>query len=210
MGFIVILCLLLGSAVPGWGQVTGSLHSARPLAPQQTDVGGYLGFYDGDAHADIPMAAFGHFRHGLFATGDVGLKFGLVDPDDRDNDIGFVMAADAQWSILSPRWGDSFWLAGGPEVLVQDGDNARIWGFGGNLPGSYDFLIRNKSVTVYSRLNLRVEVTDPDYARAETTSDLKVGLNPGIIWPASDFVDLIGEIQIDDMLGVIFGVNFKI
>ncbi len=210
IGFWITFCCVLASTSLSWGQVTGSLHSARPLAPATTDVGGYLGLYDGEGHADIPVAAFGQVRHGLFSAGDVGLKFGLVDPDHRHADIGFVLAADAHWAILSPRWGDAFWLSGGPELAVQDGEGARIWSYGGNLHGSYEFLIRNTPATIYGRLNLRIEVTDPDHRGADNSSDLQLGLNSGVIWPANDLIDFVGEVQIDDLLGVIFGVNFKI
>jgi hypothetical protein len=205
-GAVAVVALAATSVM---AQVTGCLHSAKPLSPGSTDFGGYIGLFDGAGYSGTPLAVFGQLRHGLTATGDGGLKFGLVDMDAGDDDIGIVLAGDAQWALLAPRWGDPFWLSVGPEISVYDGDGTRTWAFGGNLTASHDLLIRANTVTIYGRFNLRLETLDFKKSGRSSDSDLEMGLNPGFIWKTSGFFDLVGEIQFDDQVGVLVGFNFR-
>lgn len=200
---------LLFGAIPAQAQVTGWLHSAKPLEVKTTDVGGYVGLFDGAGAEDTPIAVFGQVRHGLFATGDGGLKFGLVDMDTGHEDVGLLLAADMQWALLAPRWGDPFRLSVGPEVSFYDGDGARTWAYGGNLAASHDVLLRSSQITIYARLNLRLESIDYKKAHRSSRTDLEIGLNPGVIWEVNEFFDLVTELQFDDQVGVLAGLNFR-
>ncbi len=207
---IGIIVGLLMAALPVEAQMTGWLHSAKPLDLHATDVGGYLGLFDGAGKGDMPIAVFGQIRHGLFANGDGGLKIGLADSDSGADDVGLLIAGDLQWALLAPRWGDPFYLSTGPEIALIDGDGARIWAFGGNVAVSHDLLIRASQITFYGRLNLRLEVIDYEHKNWSTDTDLEIGLNPGFIWKATEFFDIVGEVQFDDQIGVLGGFNFRI
>ncbi len=196
--------------IPAQAQVTGWLHSAKPLDSGTTDIGGYVGFFDGGGGSDAPISIFGQIRHGLFATGDGGLKFGLADMDAGGKDVGLVIAADVQWALLAPRWGDPFRLSVGPEISMYNGNGARNWAFGGNLAASHDILIRAKRITIYGRLNLRLEAIDFKKTGKSSHTDLAIGLNPGFIWEVNEFFDLVTELQFDDQIGILAGLNFRI
>jgi len=206
---IGVLSGLLAAPSPSAAQIVGCLHSAKPVDLRATDIGGYIGLYDGAGSEDMPIAIFGQIRHGLFAAGDGGLKFGLADSDAGGDDVGLVLAADMQWALLAPRWGDPFWLSVGPEITLNDGDGARVWSFGGNITGAHDLLIRATKITIYGRLNLRLETIDYDHKNHSSDTDLEIGFNPGFIWRATDFMDFVGEIQLDDQVGILAGINFR-
>lgn len=206
-GLLMMLCL---AAVPAQAQVTGWVHSAKPVDVGATDVGCYFGLYDGAGSGDMPVAVFGQIRHGLFANGDGGLKAGLADSDAGGDDVGLVIAADMQWALLGPQWGDPFRLSAGPEISLIDGDGARVWAFGANIAASHDLLVRASTLTLYGRLNLRLEAVDYEHKDWETNTDLEIGFNPGFIWRATEFFDVVGEVQFDDQVGVLAGINFRI
>lgn len=199
-------------------QIAGALHSARPLELGTTDVGGYFAFIDGAKGVGSLRAVFGQVRHGLIPGGDGGLKFGLVDVD---NDVGLLMAADLQMAILAPRWDDPFWLSIGPEVTATSGTDINVWSFGGNLSCAYDIFVGPHSATrqrsnrqhwlsLYARLNLRLEIIDHNKAGKSSGTNLELGLNPGVIWEANEAFDVVAELQFDDWLGILVGINFRL
>jgi len=57
----------------------------------------------------------------------------------------------------------------------------------------------------YGRLNLRIDWLDK---LKGTDSQFNIGFNLGAVVPLSGTVDLSGELQIDDQIGFILGVNF--
>jgi len=200
--------MLLAGSLPAQAQFTGALHSARPLDEKTTDIGAYLGVFDGDKGTGTPITVFGQARYGLFPAGDAGLKFGLIDPGYEGSNAGVLLAADMQWALLAPRWGDAFWFSFGPEISLYDVTGVSVWGFSGNLSASYDFDVRTRRISPYTRLTVRLEAIDPDHGDSET--ELQIGVNPGVIWEATDFFDFVGELQLDDQFGFLAGLNFKI
>lgn len=209
----IILGLMIAvttAALPAEAQVTGWVHSAKPVDRGATDIGCYLGLFDGAGSDDLPVAVFGQIRHGLGADCDGGLKAGLADADAGGDDVGLVMAADIQWALLAPHWGDPFRLSAGPEISLSDGDGARVWAFGANVAASHDLLVRANTLTLYGRLNIRLEAVDYEHKNWDTDTDLEIGFNPGFIWQATEFFDVVGEIQLDDQVGVLAGINFRI
>ncbi len=205
----VIVALLL-SSIPAGAQLTGSLHTARPLDQKTTDVGGYFGLLDDKGKAGTAIAVFGQVRYGLFASGDGGLKFGLVDLDTGKDDVGIVLAADLQWALLAPHWGNQFWLSVGPEITLYDAAGVRVWGFAGNVHASHDTNLRGKRVSPYGRLTIRLESVDHDNPKRKGTTKLEIGLNPGVVWQASDLLDFVVELQFDNYFGLFAGLNFRI
>lgn len=203
------IMLLMGSAAT-YAQFVGALHSARPLDQKTTDVGAYLGVFDGEKAAGAAITTFGQVRHGLFPMGDGGLKFGLVDLDTSEDDVGVILAADLQWALLAPRWGDRVWLSAGPEIILYDAGGVRVWSLAGNLSSSYDFTNRGNTVSPYGRLTIRLESIDYDNPKHESDTDLQIGLNPGIVWQVGDLLDFVGEMQFDDQWGFFAGLNFRI
>lgn len=203
------IAVLLLFSLPAGAQIAGSLHTARPLDPKTSDVGGYFGLTDGEGRAGTTVAAFGQVRHGLFSAGDGGLKFGLVDIDDGGN-VGLLLAGDMQWALLAPRWGDNFWLSFGPEISLYDAAGKRVWGFAGNISASRDFGVHGRRISPYARLTLRLEAIDHDNPMRKSRSELRVGLNPGVIWEAGGYVDFVAELQFDHQFGFLAGLNFRI
>jgi len=208
--FVGMAIILLLSGVTTSAQFVGALHSARPLDQKTTDVGAYFGLFEGPRATGTTVTVFGQTRHGLFPMGDGGLKFGLVDFDNGEDDVGIILAADLQWALLAPRWGDRVWLSAGPEITMYNTSGMRGWGFAGNLSASYDFEHRGKSISPYGRLTIRLESIDYDNPKHKVTSELQVGLNPGVVWEISEFLDFVGELQLDDQFGFLAGLNFRI
>jgi len=72
--------------------------------------------------------------------------------------------------------------------------------------------------TPYGRLNLRVDRSQskltseiiPGHITKGHDSKFNIGVNVGSVFPLSGKVSLIGELQIDDQMGFIAGVNFFI
>ena len=64
----------------------------------------------------------------------------------------------------------------------------------GNTPGNNKSLALNR----------------PAASDSHTDTSLEIAVITGVKWEVSDLLDLLGELVIDDDLGFIFGVNFKI
>ncbi len=206
---IGICCFLFVAGASAQAQLTGFLHSAQPLEQGNTDAGAYFGLFNAERGSGTPLSVFGQVRHGLFNAGDGSLKFGLVDLDAGNDDVGVVLVGETQWGLLGPRWGDSFSLSFGPEVGVYDAAGVRVWSLGGNAAVSQAFLARGREIVLYSRLNVRLELVDYNAAKMDSDSDLKIGLNPGMMWEIGDLFDLVVELQIDDAFGFLVGMNFR-
>ena len=208
IGLAIVAIILLGltSVVPACAQYTGALHTARPLEYRTTDVGPYIGLFDAEGESGTAVSAFGQARYGLFAAGDGGLKFGLVD-FGRRSDVGLLLVGDLQWALLAPRWGDALWLSIGPEVGLYSVSDAHLWSFAGNLIASYDFEGNFRRISPYGRLTVRLEVSDNKHG---SDTELQVGFNPGVRWEVSDFLDGVVEMQWDNRIGILAGLNFRL
>jgi hypothetical protein len=134
-----------------------------------------------------------------------GLQLGLHDPDGRNTDVGFAIAGDLKFGLLSSGPRKAIDLAIGVRSAIYGNDHDRRFQIGGSVMASYPVLLSSGAgISPYGNINLRVDGDDNGH------SSLEIGAGGGVKWDASDMLDVFGEIVIDDDFGVIFGLNFKI
>ena len=211
IGIIIMLSIFSASA-----QFLGQLSTAQTLNKGETMLGAYLGIYD-DA-----FSVFGQFRHGMLTYLDFGLKMGMLDldPGYGEGKTGLVFGGDVKYWFLERESNDPLdvSLGGGMEFLkITD---YSLFTLGGNVIASYEFEYgREKSVVPYGRLNLRWERAS--FKRSSrwvwgneredwNDDDMGVALSLGADLKLSQDFNLVGELQIDDNVGFIVGVNYKV
>ena len=148
--------------------------------------------------------------------------------------VSLVSAYDPQ---LHNCWGDEelvicyppsddqlIWLSGElPEEELFTGagmgaeylniSNSSLFSFGGNLVGSYDFVLASqKVITPYGRLNLRGERVDVSVSgwSGEDDTDFNVAFCLGCSFQMTSEWNMIAEFQIDDNIGIIGGLSYYI
>ena len=95
-----------------------------------------------------------------------------------------------------------------------------LFTLGGNVIGSYEFKYGpQKSVTPYGRLSLRWEresfkkIPHPVWGwqkKKRVDNDIDVALSLGADLKLSQDFNFVGELQIDDNVGFVAGVNYRI
>jgi hypothetical protein len=213
---IVIGIIIMLSTFSASAQFLGQLSTAQTLHKGETMAGAYLGIYD-DA-----FSVFGQLRHGIVRYLDLGFKMGMLnlDPGYGEDNTGLVFGGDLKYWFMERKSGDplDLSLGGGMEFLkISD---YSLFALGGNVIASYEFEYgRHKSVTPYGRMNLRWERAS--FARSWrwmwgvergdwTHDDMDVALSLGADLKLSQDFDLVGELEIDDNVGFVIGVNYKI
>jgi hypothetical protein len=209
-GIMILLLTLSASA-----QFLGQLSTAQTLNKGETMLGAYLGIYD-DA-----FSVFGQFRHGMLTYLDFGLKMGMLDldPGYGEGKTGLVFGGDVKYWFMERASNDplDLSLGGGMEFLkITD---YSLFTLGGNVIASYEFEHGlRKSVTPYGRLNLRWEresfkrIPHPVWGwekRKKVDNDMDVALSLGADLKLSQDLNLVGELQIDDNIGFVAGINYK-
>jgi len=211
MGIIIMLSTFSASA-----QFLGQLSTAQTLNKGETMLGAYLGVYE-DA-----FSVFGQFRHGMVKYLDFGFKMGMLnlDPGYGEGETGLTFGGDVKYWFLERESNDplDISLGGGMEFLkITD---YSLFTLGGNVIASYEFEYgREKSVAPYGRLNLRWERAS--FKRSSrwvwgneredwNDDDMGVALSLGADLKLSQDFNLVGELQIDDNVGFIVGVNYKV
>jgi hypothetical protein len=218
----ILLITVIGGALllcPGdasaafFGQVT----TARILERGVQDFSAFAGFFD---HT---TTFFGQARRGLSRDLDGGIQFGFIDREGGD--VGIALGGDLKFGMISGNADKPLDLAIDGRAAYFNLDHFSIFEVGASLVASYPFALSSGSeITPYGAFNLRVErlsvddVSLPDRlvlsrraaSTDKTDTDLELAFMTGILWEVSDLVDLLGELVIDDQIGFIFGVNFKI
>ena len=212
----VVAALLLA---PGDAAATffGQVSTARILERNVQDVSGFVGLFDG------ATTFFGQVRRGIAQDLDGGVQFGFLDPDGGD--VGMALGADLKFGLISGNVDKPLDLAIDARTAYFNLDRFSIFEVGASMVASYPFALSGGSeLTPYGALNLRMERVSVDTgfrnaslalnrrAASNSISDtgLEIALMTGLKWEVSDLLDLLGELVIDDDLGFIFGVNFKI
>jgi hypothetical protein len=212
----VVVLLALFTASPASAQFLGQLVPAPTVNKGEALLGAYLGVYE-DA-----FSIFGQFRYGLAKYLDMGFKMGMIDldPGYGESNTGLITGGDVKYWFMEQQSGDPLDVSvgGGTEYLkISD---FSIFSLGGNIVASYQIdYYEAKSVTPYGRLNVRWErqsyrgpwVTPAGWdAKARTDSDLDVALALGAELKLSAGLFLVGELEIDDNVGFVGGINYNV
>jgi hypothetical protein len=186
----------------GPGGFLGQLSTAEVVPSGSIDLGAYVGFYE-DANA-----VFGQFRMGAMTRGEWEIKSGVLDTEGG-SDPHLMIGTAFKYQFYDRQENSS------PDMAVNaiieyyglDGDGSS-WIFGTGLIGSYPFRLSNNSdLTPYGRLSFRVErLSVGDYR----DSDFDIGLNLGVQYAPTRRFQIYTELQLDDQLGIIGGINFAV
>ncbi len=210
-GIIIALSTCSASA-----QFLGQLSTAQTLNKAETMLGAYLGVYD-DA-----FSLFGQFRHGVVRYLDFGLKMGMLnlDPGYGEGRAGLTFGGDVKYWFLERESNDPLDLSFGGGMEFSKITDYSLLTLGGNVIASYEFAYGpRKSVTPYGRLNVRWERTHYQQSWRwvwgaqkgdRTNDDVDIALSLGADLELMQDFNLIGELQIDDNVGFVAGVNYRI
>jgi hypothetical protein len=211
IGFIIVVSAFSASA-----QFLGQLSTAQTLNKGETMLGAYLGVYD-DA-----FSLFGQFRYGMLTYLDFGFKMGMLnlDPGYGEGKTGLTFGGDVKYWFMERASGDPLDLSFGGGMEFLKITDYSLFTLGGNVIASYEFEYGlQKSVSPYGRLNLRWEranfrgswhLMGGDKKADLTDDDVDVALSLGADLKLSENFSLVGELQIDDNVGFVAGVNYKI
>lgn len=213
---IVIGTIIMLSTFSASAQFLGQLSTAQTLNKGETMLGTYLGVY-GDA-----FSLFGQFRHGMFTYLDFGFKMGMLnlDPGYGEGKTGLTFGGDVKYWFMERESGDPLDLSFGGGMEFLKITDYSLFTLGGNVIASYEFEYGSqKRVTPYGRLNLRWERAN--FKRSSrwiwgvergdwSDDDMGVALSLGAELKLWQHFNLVGELLIDDNVGFVAGVNYKI
>lgn len=205
IAFSVVIFLVL--TFNCWAQFSGQLSTAKTTKEGGLLGGGYFGVYE-DA-----FSIFGQMRYGFLQDFDGGFKLGLLnsDPGFGESKTGIILGGDAKYQLLKREAKDPVDFAFGLGMEYLSVSDYSVFSFGGNLIGSYDFVLESKKViTPYGRLNLRGQRVDVTIAGFEGDTDFKVAFCLGTEIQLTPELNMIAELQIDDNVGVIGGFSYNI
>ncbi len=207
--FIVVFFILTSGC---WAQFAGQLSTAKATKEGSVLGGGYVGIYE-DA-----FSIFGQARYGFMTDLDGGLKLGLLNLNPGGgfgkSETGLILGGDIKYQILKAEIGDPVDFSFGFGIEYLSISDYSLFSFGGNLVGSYDFRLQSqKVVTPYGRLSLRgerVEVTSATWSGSGDETDFDIAFSLGCNLEMTPELSMIAELQIDDNIGIIGGLNYYI
>jgi hypothetical protein len=193
---VTLTAFLLLCPAPASAQFLGQVSTARTVDEGANDVGGFFGLYD---HA---VALFGQYRRGFSPTADFGAWAGFIDPEGGNASL--ALGGNVKFQLLDDQKADPFDLALDSRVALVDYSGSVLFSLGESVVFSHDFRISRGSILApYGAVNLRL-----DHASSET--DWNVAAVGGVKWELSDLIDGYGELVIDNDLGLVVGLNFKL
>lgn len=212
---ILVLVLVLGLASNSSGTFLGQMRSAETSGMGSLNLMGNVGIFEN------ARLVTGTVRYGIATPVDITGSLAIMDHDASDN-VAIVLGGDLQWRLTHADLGAPLDIAIGAMVeyyslSISSRDNSSNVSLGFNFVGSRPVKLENGfDFTPYGRLNLRVDrsqskltsETFPDRITSSHDSKFNIGVNVGSIFPLSGKVNLVGELQIDDKLGFIAGINF--
>jgi hypothetical protein len=205
------ICLAVGWPGAAQGNYFGQVTTARVLGRGVQDFSGFVGLFD---HATI---FFGQARRGLSSDLDGGLQFGLIDPGSGD--VGLAIGGDLKFGVISGNRDNPLDLSLDGRTAFFGLDNSSLFQIGGSVIISHAYgLSSGSSLTPYGACNLRLDRWSWDTNgsspgggnKDDSKTDLEIAAAGGVKWDVSDLLDILGELVIDDEVGFIFGLNFKI
>lgn len=210
---IVVSLLSMSSAS---AQFLGQLTPAPTINKGEALLGAYMGVYE-DA-----FSVFGQVRYGLIKYFDLGFKMGMIDwsPGYGASNTGLTMGGDIKYWFMDQRTGDPLDVSVGVGSEYLDVQDYSLVSAGGNVIASYQITYaQGKTVSPYGRLNVRWEKHSYKSPRVQplgwengdgSESDTDVALALGAELNLWSDLSLVGELQIDDYVGFIAGVNYSV
>jgi hypothetical protein len=214
--FWVTIVLVLLPISSGSAQFLGQLSAAPTLDKGDALWGTYLGVYDN------AFALFGQFRYGVVTYVDLGLKLGMInyDPGLGNSRTGLTLGGDIKYWFMEKRSGDPLDISFGVGTEYLSISDFNVLSLGGNVIASYPIdYYESKRVTPYGRLNVRWQRTTLDKPWADPekwnsgnsqSSDMNVALALGAELKLTETLNLVGELEIDDNVGFVAGINYNI
>lgn len=213
---VISIMMVLFSISSTSAQFLGQLTTAPTLNKGSGLLGMYLGVYE-DA-----FSVFGQFRYGIAKYVDLGLKMGMVnlDPGYGESSSGLAIGGDIKYWFMEKNSGDPLDASFGVGTEYLNIADYGIFSLGGNAIVSYqiDYHDRN-SVTPYGRLNVRWQRVNFENSLRWTwgakhegnwsNSDMDLALALGADLKISYNFSLIGELEIDDNVGFVAGINYN-
>lgn len=193
--------------------VIGQMRPASTLGMGSLNLMTGVGIFDNARHV------FGTVRYGLAAPLDITASFAIADLEGAD-DPAFVINSDLQYQFMRSELGWALDMAGGIvfEYYAADFGNTdySVWSLGFNYVLSRPVKLDNGfAFTPYGRLNLRSDNWSQEFKLRLLDQPLKaddnefnIGFNFGTVFPMSSKFSLVGELQIDDEVGFLAGINF--
>lgn len=207
------LALIITFGLPqtlGAGGFLGHLSTAEPVPHGAVDLGAHVGFYE-DANA-----LFGHFRIGAIRYCEWEIKAGVLDMEG-DSDPRVMAGTAFKYHFYHRGDVDAPDMAVNWIIEYYDFARASTLILGSGLIGSYPFRLSNNSdLTPYGRLCLRAERNEWEVhtryvpVKEEHDWDFDIGLNLGTQYAPSNRIQIYGELQFDDQVGFIAGINFAV
>jgi hypothetical protein len=206
---ILTLLLVLGLASNSQGVFLGQMRSAETSGMGSLNLMANVGIFE---NASLVI---GTVRYGIATPVDITGSLAIMDHDASDN-VAVMLGGDLQWRLTHADLGAPLDIAVGTivEYYSLSISSRSYLSLGFNLVGSRPVKLDNGfNFTPYGRLNLRVDrnqwsETKPDDITKRHESKFNIGINVGSVFPLSGKVNLVGELQIDDQLGIIAGINF--
>ncbi len=212
--FLLVTLLVLFSITSVSAQFLGQLSAAPTVEKGSGLLGAYLGVYDN------AFSVFGQFRYGVMTYVDLGLKMGMInfDPGYGESNSGLTIGGDIKYWFMEKNSGDPLDISFGIGTEYLGISDFSIFSLGGNIIASYPIDYNEaKRVSPYGRLNVRWERANFDKPRSEfggqasggsSDSDMDVALAIGADLKLNPTLNLIGELEIDDNVGFVAGVNW--
>jgi len=214
--FVITIVTVLFSISSASAQFLGQLTPAPTLNKGDGLIGAYMGVYE-DA-----FSVFGQFRYGMAKYVDLGLKMGILnlDPGYGEGSSGLALGGDVKYWFMERNTGDPLDASFGIGTEYMNISDYSIFTLGANAVVSYQINYHErKSVTPYGRLNVRWERVSFEnswrwplgwkYAGNWTDSDMDIALALGADLKISSNLSLIGELEIEDNVGFVAGINYN-
>jgi hypothetical protein len=209
---ILTLLLVLGLASNSQGVFLGQMRSAETSGMGSLNLMGNVGIFEN------ARLVTGTVRYGIATPVDITGSLAIMDHDASDN-VAVMLGGDLQWRLTHADLGAPLDIAVGTIVEYYSlGISSRSYlSLGFNLVGSRPVKLDNGfNFTPYGRLNLRIDRSESELTSETRPGDntrgheskFNIGVNVGSVFPLSGKVNLVGELQIDDQLGIIAGINF--
>jgi hypothetical protein len=213
---LIAITVILFSFSSAPAQFLGQLTPAPTVNKGEALLGAYLGVYE-DA-----FSVFGQVRYGVIKYFDLGLRMGMIDwsPGYGASNTGLTMGGDIKYWFMDQHTGDPLDVSVGAGTEYLDVSDYSLVSLGGNAIASYEITyMEGKTVSPYGRLNVRWERHSYKSPRvrpfgwengngSESDTDVALALGAGLQLPSGLF--LVGELQIDDNVGFIAGVNYSV